>query len=213
MVRFRTPISLVAAMLAIALVAGILIGTQLLRGWNAQHGISPAGGVPPGVAQLEARPLTLPTLAAGAQCPVHLGSNTRGFDYGDGPVYAMGSDAPTPTNWGNYWDVEWFVDITVKGPVLVRGRDLRSNASVVFVGNHSAGRIVGTDSSLGHAFDQREELVLDPAINADVMAGGAPGWKVRQGMFAAWTGCVGFQIDGEGFSEKIIDFDGSAGGQ
>ena len=92
MLRLRAPLSLVAAVVLIALVAGVLVGGRLIRDWNGLHNVSPAGQRT--LAQLEAVPLNLPILEAGEPCPDKPGANALGYDYGSGPIYVNGKLIP-----------------------------------------------------------------------------------------------------------------------
>lgn len=60
--RMRAPLSLIAAIVAIALVAAVLVGGRLIQDWNAAHKPLPAGQTnTPTLAQLEAVPLNSPS--------------------------------------------------------------------------------------------------------------------------------------------------------
>jgi len=211
MLRLRVPLALVAMFMLVALVVGVLIGGRLMQDWNAFHNSAPAGGVSQSVlADLEARPITLPTLKAGDTCPTSARSGQPNpgenlFDYGTGPVYANGGPE-TQTSWGYYFDVTWVTDANLTGPVLVRGRDLMSNRILVFVGAYSAGAVVGTDTGAASPQVQRAELVLDPKHPHSRVTGGYGYFPVRQGVASGWVGCYGFQIDGPTFSETFTGF-------
>jgi hypothetical protein len=205
MLRLRVPLSLVAVFVLIALAVGALIGGRLMQDWNSFHNSAPAGGVSQSaLAELEAKPLNLPTLRAGDTCPSSPG-NTVGFDYGTGPVYVSGGpEAVGP--WGYYFDVRWFTAPDLTGPVLVRGRDLMSNRMAVFVGANSAGPVVGTDTAAGSKVTQRAELLLDAGHPPSRGTNGYGVFPVRQGVSRGWVGCFGFQIDGPDFTETITGF-------
>lgn len=205
MLRLRVPLSLVAVFVLVALAVGALIGGRLMQDWNAFHKSAPAGGVSQSaLAQLEARPLTLPTLKAGDSCPISPG-NSVGFDFGTGPVYIDGGpEALSP--WGYYFDVTWFTARDLTGPVLVRARDLMSNRTAVFAGTNSAGAVVGTDTLAGSTVTQRAELLLDAGHPHSRLTNGYGVFAVRQGISLGWVGCAGFQIDGPDFTETITAF-------
>jgi hypothetical protein len=211
MLRLRVPLSLVAVFMLVALVVGVLIGGRLMQDWNAFHNSAPAGGVSrSALADLEARPLTLPTLKAGDTCPTSARSSQPNpgenlFDYGTGPVYANGGPE-IQTSWGYYFDVTWVTDANLAGPVLVRGRDLMSDRILVFVGAYSAGAVVGTDTQAGSQLVQRAELVLDPKHPHSRVTGGYGYFPVRQGLASGWVGCFGVQIDGPTFTETVTAF-------
>lgn len=201
--RLRISFALVAAVLLVAVAAAAVMT------WNSLHNIniSPAGHGLTQIQQLEARPLTLPTVQTASQCPESARDTSRnapGYQYGAGPVYADGGPE-TGTNWGHYWDVIWYAAPSVSGPILVRGRDLMTNdRRVVFVGPFAAGPVIGTEPNMG---EQHTELVLDPGhpqLRTALTHYGY--WHIRQGMSSGWVGCVGFQIDGPSFSETITTF-------
>lgn len=203
MVRLRAPMSLVAIFVLVAIVVALFIGAQAVRSWNAQHSTAPAAPPNSVIAKLEARPITLPLLTAADSCPAHLPDGKTVFDFGSGPVYLTVGDYADRTDWGDYFNVEVFVDRSAQGPILIRGRDLRSGRPVVFTGRFAAGPVLGSDANAGHTWQQHAELVLDLAVAPDVIAGGLPGWKVEPGFYSGTSGCVGFQVDGPSFTETI----------
>ena len=172
-VRLRAPMSLVAVTLLIALVAGVLIGGHVLQDWNTLRNASQGNQLHKSdfssqLAELEARPLNLPTLSAFDPCPA-IGRNQIGFDYGAGPVYVDG-ELGGKTAWGQYWTVLYLISPGVSGPVLVRGRDLKGDGMVVFIGDYASGAVVGTDGPAGPISEHRAELVLRAG---DPRSGGA----------------------------------------
>jgi hypothetical protein len=202
MPRLRMPLSLVAVFLLIAVVIGVLISSRLIQDWNNFHNPAPAGiGPQTELEKLEARPLNLPKLRADAVCPQSPG-NSYGFDSGNGPVYVIGGQN-IQTAWGDYWDVTYYTQPGLSGTVLVRGRELKTNRIVVFVGEYSGGRVVGTDELAGSRFDQRAELVFDAGSPHQRGSTGFGFFQVRQGLSRGWVGCFGFQIDGPNFTETI----------
>ncbi|MHB8587296.1 MAG: hypothetical protein ACYDA0_00425 [Candidatus Dormibacteraceae bacterium] len=74
MYRLCAPMSLVAALVLIAMVAAGLVGGRLVQDWNASHTQAPAGGTPQSVlGKLEARPLRSPVLRSiGPSSPARL---------------------------------------------------------------------------------------------------------------------------------------------
>lgn len=202
--RLRAPLSLVAVFVFIALIAAVFIGGRLVQDWNAFHRSTPAGtpkATPTAtLAELEARPLTLPTFSATDPCPQNLGSNSLGYEFGSGPVYANGSNA-RPTGWGNYFYIAYYTARDLHGLVLIRGRDLRSaTIRVAFVGNYVAGPVVGTDPVEG---TQYQEAVIDASHPPARLSNGLGFWTVNQGLPRAASNCNGLQFDGTGFSETI----------
>ena len=199
-VRLRVPLSLVAVFIAIVLVAAALVAGRVITDWNTTHHPAPAGHV--SIVNLEARPITLPTVKTGEACPQSPSSTTRGYQYGTGPVYANGAGAIT-TTWGNYFDITYYTDGNLKGPVLIRGRDLRDQSRiVVFVGTYATGPLVGNDQELADGA-QHSEALLD-ASNPPARRAIRDGiWLVRQGAPASASNCFGFQFDGPTFSETF----------
>ena len=206
LVRFRTPLSLVAVFLLIALVVAVLIGGRVVQDWNAFHKPVPAGPPQVTVADLEARPWVLPQVAPGGACPGHQGTNEYGFDYGDGPVYGNGGNVTT-TPWGHLYDVTYFTKAGLKGPILVRGKDLQSTLLQGFVSSAAIGPIAGVDPTQNPS-TLRSELVLDPS-NPPSRYNGFGAFPVRQGLPMGWKGCFGIQMDGPTFTETIYGFDSS----
>lgn len=209
LLRLRAPISLVAVFLLVALVAAVFIGGRLIQDWNAFH--KPVNSAPTyqdQVASLEARPLTLPILAAGDSCP---NTNTPiTTDIGAGPQN-LGTNSPVTVDvgaesgdgWGSYWNLTYYTAANLKGPVLIRGRDLRDpSRKLVAVGDYATGPVVGSDPQQDVRV-QHAELVLDAGNPPSRRSNYDGVWKVRQGLPSAWSGCVGFQIDSADFTEII----------
>ena len=205
MLRLRVPVALVAVFVLVALMVGVLVGGRLMQGWNAFRNAAPAGGISQSaLAELEAKPLNLPTLKAGDTCPISP-TNNVGFEYGTGPLYGSGGPEAL-TQWGYYFDVTYFTDPNLSGPVLVRGRDLMSNRIVVFVGTNSAGAVVGTDTQAGSKITQRAELLLDAGHPHSRGTNGYGVFPVRQGLASGWAGCFGLQFDGPDFTQTFTGF-------
>jgi len=155
------------------------------------------------LAQLEARPLTMPPLLSGGQCGPDGVDPATGL-YGKDPVYAEGGPHVAST-FGDYFDVSAKTKPGLVGPVLLRGRDLKvANHPLVFVGPYATGPVYGTDPAEG---TQYTELVLDTAhpTNATYPINNTEyvEWNWRQGIAKGWSYCVGFQIDGPTFSETF----------
>ena len=208
--RLRISLALVAAVLVVA------VGAAAVITWNSLHNgnVSPAGSAPhlTALQRLEARPLTLPVVGPNAVCPNHMGTNTKGFDYGDGPVYANGGPAIT-TPWGHLYDVQIYVQPSLAGPILIRGKDLQSERRVAFVTTAENGTIEGTDATQRPSA-LRNEMVLDPTKPpVQVVVGSAltdfGEFAVRQGLAMGWKGCFGIQLDGPTFTEAIYGYDSS----
>jgi hypothetical protein len=212
-VSFRGPASLVAVFLLVALVAVALVGGRVLLDWNAFiHPQAPAGRHDSLVTQLEARHYQLPVLKAGASCPDGPEANNL---YGAGPVYgAPGWPQPTTaselagnfsTSWGIYFYNTFITVAGLNGPVLVRGRDLRTNRPIIFVGNYATGRVVGADTVDGRLVNQHAYLVLDMSHPpSGTSASQQVEWPVIFGIDKGWSDCVGLQFDGPGFTETWV---------
>jgi len=205
MFRIRAPLSLVATFVLIALVAAVFIGGGAVRDWKAKHGASPSGEVTqPTLAELEAIPLNLPRLTAGDPCPDNPGVNSLGHDYGNGPVYFNGRLVPViVSSWGYFYDLIYYSAPNLTGLVLVRGRDLRSERSILFLDQYGGGAVVdtvGLEALHG-------ELVLNvghPPLRDATTGYGI--WYIRLGVPKGWTGCWGMQIENLDFRETITGY-------
>jgi hypothetical protein len=212
-VSFRGPASLVAVFLLVALVAVALVGGRVLQDWNAfLHPQAPADLHQSVVTQLEARHDRLPFLKAGASCPDGPEANNL---YGAGPVFgAPGWPLPATasqlagnfsTSWGFYFYNTFITVAGLNGPVLVRGRDLRTNRPIIFVGNYATGPVVGTDTVDGRVVNQHVYLVLDMSHPPSGSSGAQQvEWPVILGIDKGWSDCVGLQFDGPGFTETWV---------
>lgn len=217
---FRGPMSLVAAVLLVALIGGLVVGGRLLRDLNAPpEGINQAE-----LKRLESKPLQVfPTVRPGDPCPTSPLTDVSAHGpeamlFGAGPVYStqFGYRSET-TNWGS-WNV-WsaMVDTTsASGPVLVRAIDLQTHERVVFawypfVATGDAGdgiptgTVVGSDVVQGVNVTFYSEVVLDLSRPYPLTrAGDWPVFKTFMGYSKAATGCIGFQLDGTTFTELIV---------
>lgn len=206
--------ALVAAALVVALMVGLVIGGRLARDvGNGQ--LSQAASISQSeLHSLESRPNVLPQLQPGATCPFSPGAHevhdlrVKGAVIGQGPVYVYDAwtDATTPR--GDWEAFALYYVAERPGLVLVRAGDLQTNQPFPFAqysGPPSAaiatGRVVGTDHVGGIAIQMHSEAVLqDPwhrqPLNQDLVV-----------MFAVPTStlCWGFQFDGPGFTETIVD--------
>lgn len=147
------------------------------------------------------RPLTIPTIAAGAPCPysrviVHPAGTPVARGAGSGPVYAgpygpmdaFPFDLPPSPNQpdfaGSTWGGEkvlWHAGPSYRGPVLIRGRQLDGGHLVRF---------------------ERGEVP-----SAELMFPAQPGNGWRD--WPSYTrveapGCYGWQVDGTNFTEVIV---------
>jgi hypothetical protein len=207
--RFRGMLSMAAAILIVALMLGLVVGGRLLRDLQPTTNSNQAA-LQAEQKDLESRPLFLPPrLAAGAPCPV--GPTTTGM-VGAGPVYIEGGVGPS-TRWGQYWYGNARVDSGLQGLVLIRGRDLRTGRTVIFVGQYAAGRVTGSDDVHGKVLDQHTEHVFDtgnpPPSTSGTVQNGVAGWDQTHwgfvfGLPAGSSSCIGWQVDGLGFTELFV---------
>lgn len=158
------------------------------------------------VKALEARPLKLPALLPDGTCRPDEANPTTGM-YGRAPVFLRGGDHFSSA-YGDYVDAGALTREGMVGPILVRGEDLKvANHLLVFVSRYVAaplfvdGPQLGVDPQFGALYP---ELVIDTAYKSPAVValdgGNYYGWGWRQGIAAGWSGCIGFQLDGPGFS-------------
>lgn len=208
---FRGVVTLVAAALVVVLTGGLILEGRLLRDMNA-----PAPAINQSeLKKLETRPLQFPVIKAGEPCPISPLTDTSAHGpealvFGTGPVYS----APlgyglTPTNWGAWMVLSLQVDTTMaSGLILVRARDLKTGATVVFtrypfkpVGDPGdgvpAGRLIGSQLVLGETVQLYPELAIDTSrAYVGTKIGDWPIYKSYMGYPKTATGCIGFQVDG-----------------
>jgi hypothetical protein len=213
--RFRAPLALVAALVALSLIAGLFIAGRMLRDIRIPAGHNHGQtGFQRQVAELEARPVRLPALQTADPCPDTGAVLTSGTQYGNGPVWLyLGSTTSTP--WGKYVDVTFHYVVkqnpafegdttlpALSGPIVVRGRDLKFGWDVAFVGPDATGTIVDNDPA--HAPpDLRAQLVIDTSHPGRVednskKLGHIPNYGLttaQLGIRAGSSGCFGLQID------------------
>jgi hypothetical protein len=203
--------TLVAAVLVIVMMVTLVVGGRLWRDWNTQQQNAARQAH---IAQLRERPLHLPAVNPGDECPESPFNLYLGYPagYGSGPVYAKGSGYRYVTDSGTYFDTKyWLGDVEVSGPVLIRARDVKTNQSVVFakspygsVAGTPTGETMGTAVVIGQTVELHAELLLDPTqLTTDVQD-----WETLQGFPKGTSGCIGFQVDGvlangSAFSEVI----------
>jgi len=203
MFRVRAPLSLVAVLLLMALVAAVLVGGRIVQDWNVFHREAPAGPGQAALITLEDRPLQLPKLTPSDSCPD--GPTTAGV-YGNGPFYGDPSlsSGPRQTAWGVYWDLVGETDPNVSGLILVRAVDVKTQQPYVFIGQYAAGPIVGTDGLAGQTVQQHNELVLDTGHQPRSTVNGRTLWPFTVGVPKGNSGCYGWQIDGGAFTETFV---------
>lgn len=223
MFRMRAPMSMVAALLLIAMAAGALVGVSLLRDWRHWSTANPPQVNQTMLKSLEARPLQLPVVAIDAKCPTSAltdvsGHGPESFMFGNGPVYSspLGFNLTT-TDWGTWGSFDLKVDTTkTSGLILVRAQDLQTNMGAVFALFPSsapgaagdgipAGRRVGHDVILGVSEQLYAEEVIDTSRPySGTKKGEWPIFKSFMGYPKAAAGCIGFQIDGGNFMEMVV---------
>jgi hypothetical protein len=202
MLRLRVPLSLVAVFVAIALVVGVLIGGRLMQDWNSFRNSAPAGGGgQTQLAQLESRPLVLPTPGSYLDCKS--GPFNSAGAFGKGPLYGFGG-ATSTTSWGTYFHNLAYAETNINGPILVRVNDLFTHEPVVFVGQYAAGPVVGHDTVDGVAVEQHTELVFDTSQASKSPTTHKFAWPFIAGVPNSWSSSTGWQIDGVGFSEVFV---------
>ncbi len=198
--------SLVAAALVVLVIVTALVGGRVWRDWST---FTTRPAPPPAIdqavlAQLEARPLHLPTVPAGAECPAGPYGSYLGF--GDGPVSVL-YGLPAHSTWGEYTYAGAATDWNLTGLILGRARDLNSGRPLVFVGQFAAGPVVGSDTIEGKKVEQHVEVVLDAnhPPHGTLDAGKHRLWAFTVGFSTAQlSSCIGFQFDGPGFSETFV---------
>lgn len=215
-------LSAVAAMLLVVVLIGMtLTGGRLFRDWSAfvHRSASSASEIDQReLGQLEARPLKLPFLAISADCPVGPTSAIEG--YGAGQVSGLGVGVSSSSNdiWGTYYHANLFLKPGQHGLVLIRGRVLRNGSVIVFVGQYSAGQVIGSDKVDGKSVTQRGELVLDPShppqtaplsgfFDPGATAAAYARWSVTYGVPNARdrdADCVGWQVDSLSFPTETF---------
>jgi hypothetical protein len=186
---------------AIALVVGVLIGGRLMQDWNSFRKPAPAGGGQSQLAQLESRPLVLPTPTSQFDCKS--GPYNPAGSLGKGPVYGDGGGTSS-TSWGIYYHNLAYAETAITGPILVRANDLFTHEPVVFVGQYAAGPVAGPDTVDGVAVEQHTELVFDTSHASTSPTTHKFAWPFIAGVPHTWSGSTGWQIDGVGFSEVFV---------
>src|SRR5438132_3714191 len=209
-----------AAALVVVLLAGLVLGGRLWRDWNSTV-TRPMPINHTQLKALEARPLNLPLIDAGAACPAGpilespSGSELGPLAYGDGvgPVYAQGTGPRYATGWGTYILTAYVVRPTFTGLILIRARDLQTNQMVVFAHNPvnkdyygaiPSGNVAGKDFVLEHQVLTYTELALQTENMFTEVAAFWPLAGILQGFPNGSSGGTGFQVDGAGFTEHFV---------
>ena len=143
--------------------------------------------------ELAARPLQLPTVAAGSECPLtptkELASGT-GALAGSGPVYAVGNVIAYGARMSDGIfgaKVLWVAAPDYLGPALIRGRQLDGTAGIFFS-------------------NSRRVTELRFELDTRVRAGASDqGWRyLPSTVNVEGPGCYGIQIDGPGWTTRIV---------
>ena len=215
----RGAVAVLAAVLVVALMAGLVMGGRLWRDWSTapsthRHTINLGD-----LERLRADPFSLSTLQPGADCPAgptHAVADfqARGVSpvlFGEGPIFSAGNGERYVTQWGTYIQTDYWVDPRYDGVLLVRARDLRTGQPVVFSNSTFSGeanvsdRVVGTDFLLDQTVQQHPEFVVDTRdLRPPQTAAYWRSWGTLQGYPAGGSGCIGFQFDGAGFTEVFV---------
>ena len=145
-------------------------------------------------AQLAAHPLRLPSLAAGAACPVTPAVPINSFVgalAGTGPIYVTGnriyySHAPDGSIFAK---VAWISQPDYKGPALIRGARIDATEEVRFERGRGA-----RQSDLHFEYDTGVRS-----------AGSEEGWRFLPSLVViSGSGCYAFQIDGLDWSTTVV---------
>lgn len=210
--RVRGTLALVATALILVLIGGLIVGGRF---WRNQS-IPPVTIGQNELNSLESQHLNYPLVAPGAPCPAegpHL-DPTIGMVIGRGPVFLINSDVYESNEWGLWVALDFAANLQKNpGLVLVRARDLQSNAQVAFATYPleptpmtAVGVVLGTSVVANHKVKMRSEAAVPdmstwpsfPALGShvDVIS--------LLGMQRGGSGCIGFQIDAAGFSENFV---------
>ena len=213
-------LSLTAAVMVVVLLVAVFAGGRLWRDWNsyrAQQALQSQ------LTPLEARPWSVPSIQAGAECPAgpirQMPADAPGGARpmtGKGPLYAQTSSFDLyVTAWGTWTTTYYLADPKSAGLILVRSRDLVTGQTVLFADGpyedvahndgHPHGTLVQSDAVQGQPIHGYDELLFDASQGT---ASGA-----KNGYFAAVvligypggaSGCIGYQVDGPDFTETFV---------
>ena len=210
--RWVAPLGLIAAALALALVAGLFIGGRYWRTQNAP----PSTVGQNELKNLESRPLNYPLVAAAAECPVTQPklNEQLGMLVGDGPVYLGNTNIFEKGDWGQWVGLGFvYYPAPRPGSILIRAKDLKSDAQVAFANYPltptaitAAGPVLGSADVVNHRVQLRAEATFPDPWHAKPIdkKGDFPLLIVLFGMQTGSSGCIGFQIDGPGFTENFV---------
>ncbi len=160
-------------------------------------------------AALAARPLQLPTVAAGATCPVTQGQMVSGAGgspvYGKGPAYILVGvmngtlhyDAAPALDSGSPWgltQIRLVVGPTFTGPLLMRGGQLDGAQPLGFNG--------------GEEFTPSNASGTEPVVSALRLSVTQPGsnqwYRATSYLRVRAPGCYAVQFDGASFSNVVV---------
>lgn len=213
--RVRWSASAVAAVMIVAIIVTATVGGRLWRDWNSYQNQQ-------AIAELEARPLQLPMLQPGDACPAGPFTDMPAGEplptmIGRGPVYSVnGGGVDESTNWGTWTFGYFFVRRGTSGLILIRARNLVTNLPVVFnthapgfgidsgAGVTTTGQVLVRDAASDRTIDGYGELIVDPSRLSSYGFADYLAWGVEVGFPGRVPGCVGYQIDGPGFTEVFV---------
>src|SRR4029077_8093095 len=153
---------------------------------NQFRNSAPAGtGGQTELAQLESRPLVLPTPASHFDCKS--GPYNQAGSLGKGPIYGDGGGTSS-TTWGIYYHNLAYAETNITGPILVRANDVFTRQPVVFVGQYAAGPVAGNDKVDGVALEQHTELVFDTSQASTSPSTHKFAWAFIAGVPHTWSG-------------------------
>ena len=121
---------------------------------------------------------------------------------------------PRHSGWGNYFNGLVYTSVSLSGPVIGRGMDLRTGQAVVFIADHAYGPVSRSDVLEGKTVRQHTEVLLDTDHPPQTVTDGGKlyVWGVRVGLDKAASGCTGFQFDGAGFDSETFAVSGGWAG-
>jgi hypothetical protein len=212
--------AIAAALLVVALIAGLILGGRILRDLHS----TPVPAINQGeLKKLEARPLlTMSAMPSDGVCPAGpvAGNFMGGYATGDGPMrLILGYPVTTfRTGWGTWTQTYFLVSPATKGLFLVRARDLKSGETVYFAGNLSGiadaqfgrailgGVVAGQDHVNGQRADLHPELVINASAPSDFVKTPSkpPLWGAYVGYSGAASGCISFQVDYDDSTETFV---------
>ena len=211
--NLRGSAALAAALLVVALIAGLILGGRILRDFHS----TPAPAFNQGeLKKLESSPLlALPVMPSDGSCP----SGPVADDLMGHPATAIGNgqlrsilgfgNGTYQTNWGTWSETYFLVSPKTKGLFLVRARDLQSGQTAFFAGNLSGvesaqfgrafplGKVAGNDRVNGQNAPLHPELVINASAPSDFAntPDKPPMWGAYVGFPKAAGGCIVFQVD------------------